>query len=169
MNTLTTQTTDALVEEINREHEEADRLQQSTIISINTLIARRVRVAALVETAKANTGQGFRTWWETNNLPDGWAARYLLIAKTAKRQKLADKNQLRLLGILPEPESDGEERNHKRRADNPLAWVKVCGKLKASLTDDRIKQMDDTERQTAAMHLKPVVELYHALTEGVGR
>lgn len=67
--------------------------------------------------------------------------------------------------IFSTRESDTEpaKRKQHRREDNPFAWVKIAGKLKATLTLKTIKAMDRHERETARFHLKPIVEHYKDL------
>jgi len=158
--------TTSLADEIRRAHELSEGREQYARASIEELIEARVETATLVEAARASVGKGqFREWWETNKLPAGWAARYLKLAKTAKRHTLGDKNQMRLIGIIPTPEpmAAGE---HQRQADNPFQWVKIAGRLVTTLTADRISAMDAMERETAKMRLKPIVELYEKLDAG---
>lgn len=162
-NTNTTiEISDNLAEQIINLHTQAEASQGVAMDRIEDLIGSRLNVAALVEAAKAKHGQHFRQWWEDNGLPDNWASRYLTIAKTAKRVHLGDKNQLRLIGILPE----GAEEPHQpqqRREENALEWIKLAGRLTTTLTADKIKNMDSFQRRLAIDKLKPFIEIYREL------
>jgi len=160
---LTTPANDQLAAEIQRLHLKAEHCQAAAMDGINDLIETRISVAALVETAKANQGHHFRLWWESNHLPTEWAARYLTIAKTAKRVKLGDKNQLRLMGILPEPTGEEETKAPQHREGGSLEWIKLAGRLNTTLTKDRINQMDKFQRRLAIDKLKPLIEIYNEL------
>ena len=155
-----------LIAQIEQHHELAERRQMDAIDGINDLVEARLSTAALVETAKANLGHRFHQWWREYGLPTDWDHKYIRIAKTRDNLQLNDRNQLRLIGILPDIEHDGDGDNQGTvRPINPFAWVKIAGKLKATLTEDTVKAMDAHERQTARLHLKPLVELYNALDE----
>jgi len=165
MKTITTEASDELAHSIRDMHLQAEEIQGRALMGISELIAARVNTSALVEAAKANTGNAFHSWWRSNNLPADWDVKYLRLAKTSKRLALTDKSQMRLIGIIsdsPEDEDDGKPPQH-RRQDNPFAWVKIAGKLKATLTPESIKAMDKHERETARVHLKPMVDLYNSL------
>jgi len=152
---------DELADQIRDRHEQANRKGAATLDSIKEAISDRVGVAYLVESAKAKHRGNFREWWRENGLPIEWAARYLKLSKTAKRAAIADKDQLRLIGLLPSATDHHE--GQASRAVNPLEWVKWAGKLSTTLTSDRVKQMDSVQRQVALRTLEPVMALYKAL------
>lgn len=146
-------------------HEKAESLQTDAIHGIQDLIDARLAVASLAESARANLGSAaYHAWWRDAGLPAEWDRKYITLAKTSKRIALTDKNQMRLIGILPEPEEEeGDTNRQKQNPDNHLAWVKIAGKLKATLTAEAISTMDTYEKQTARNHLKPLVDLYNSL------
>lgn len=156
-----------LARSINQGHTEAESIQVNALSGINALIDARVRVASLAESARAQMGAtGYHNWWRESGLPDGWGKRYITLAKTASRMSLSDKHQMRLIGIVPDyddSEDGGEQPTRSRPADNHFAWVKIAGKLRATLKPEMISVMDRYERETARNHLKPLVELYESL------
>lgn len=166
MKTITAEASEQLATSIRELHNQAEEIQGRTLVGISDLIAARVSVSTLVETAKANLGNAFHVWWRSTELPPEWETKYLRLAKTSKRLALTDKNQMRLIGILSENPEEGEgshnEQQHQRQ-ENPFAWVKIAGKLKATLTPEAIQTMDKHERETARIHLKPMVDLYNSL------
>lgn len=157
-----TELSSSLIASIQQCHEIAEANQKNAVDGLSALIIARRETAALVEKAKAETGKGFREWWDNSGLPYGWAARYLTIARTAKRNALGDKNQLRLIGILPEIET-GNKSEQQSKQVNPFAWVKAASRLAGSLPTDRISNMDDFEKREARERLKPIVDCYKAL------
>jgi len=166
MKTIDISTAEELAEHIRKLHFTAEGVQSDTIDGINRLIEARVAVATLAETARANLGNAYHQWWRDSGLPAEWDRKYITIAKTSKRLNLSDKNQLRLIGIVsdePESGADADGTRGTARQSNPFAWVKFAGKVRANLSMDDISTMDDHERETARLHLKPLVELYNAL------
>ena len=159
---ITIQASDELAHQIHNLHRSAEEKQSFASDGIQDLIDARLNVAALVETAKAAKGQHFRQWWEENNLPTAWAARYLTIAKTFKRSTLGDKNQMKLIGIIPE-DPEPEQRQQQQRPENSLEWIKLAGRLSTTLTEERIGKMDKFQRRLAMDKLKPFLEIYKKL------
>lgn len=155
--------TEALAAEIVHKHRECEGIQQDALSAITSTIEARVSVARLVETAHSLIGSGvaFAKWWREQNLPAGWAAKYLRLAKTADRNMVGDKNQLRLIGLLPEPES-GNAGNH-RKVDM-FAWTKWAGKICHTFTPEFTEKMGSIERASAAKLLEPIVELHRKLS-----
>lgn len=156
---------DALADEIKDKHAQCGEIQSATMEHIAATIDARVAVARLVETAAATIGSGvgFAKWWRDRDMPVGWAAKYLKLAKTADRHTLGDKGQLRLVGLLPEPEG-GNEGNQRER--NPFEWTKWAGKIKARLTIESIGTMGRMDREVAMKQLEPLVAVYEALKAG---
>jgi len=119
-------------------------------------------IASLVETVHAALGgRRFMAWWDEQKMPPGWAARYLKLARTADRRTLADKDQLRLIGVLPEPETTTT--GQSRRRPNPFAWIKWTAKIRKSFPEQSLEVMDEAERKAALKHLKPIRELIDRL------
>lgn len=160
--TTTIEIADNLANQIIILHTQAEVSQEVAMGRIEDLIDSRLNVAALVEAAKARHGQHFKQWWDDNELPSNWAARYLTIAKTSKRVHLGDKNQMRLIGILPEGAEEPQQ-PQQRREENALEWIKLAGRLTTTLTSDRIKSMDNFQRRLAIDKLKPFIEIYREL------
>lgn len=157
------QATDSLAAEIQKRHKACQSVQNSALKKIEDTIAARIEVARLVEAAHASIGSGckFAQWWRERKLPVGWAEKYLRLAKTADRHTLGDKNQLRLIGLLPEAE---ESDHSEARESNPFCWTKWAGKIKMTLTLDRINGMSRIDREIAARQLEPLVKVYNQLT-----
>ena len=155
----------ALADEIKQRHEACQWIQEGAIQSIHDTIKARVEVARLVEAAHATIGSGvrFAKWWRDADMPVGWAAKYLTLAKTADRHALGDKGQLRLIGLLPEAEH-GNQGQH--REPSAFAWTGWAGKIRRTLTPEAIKGMGQTDREVAAKQLEPLVEVYNELKGG---
>lgn len=151
---------DQLITEIKSLHASADDLQDKAKSSILDTIAARLNVSELVAIAKARHGHHINKWWVDNDLPKDWLNRYITINKTARRAGLMDKNQLRLIGILPEPDSERASPEVKR--SNPMQWIKSAARLPATIDMDR---MDQFERSVAIKQLKPIVDIYNKLNE----
>jgi hypothetical protein len=126
---------------------------------VNDLVRDRIAVATLAEKAKAELGSRFAQWWRENGLPADWDWRYIRIAKN-KQRWIDNPNQL-LLAI----ESDEGREPQQRRGEDCMAWVKTAGRLRATLTTEKIGAMTADERQTARLHLAPLVELYNRLED----
>lgn len=156
---------DSLALQIATSHEQAEQAQTKALAEVSSLIELRTQTAEFVATAKASSGKWFRQWWVDSNLPDSWAARYLRINKTAQRNKLGDKNQLQLIGLLPKPEGSTRGTGTAKPA-NPFQWINHCGKLKKAFAAIDIGSMDTFEKKSAAEQLKPIVEYYERLTQG---
>ena len=159
---LPTITSEALACEIARLHIDADEKEFFALNAISDLTVARVNVATLAEKAKAELGQGYHKWWRDNGLADGWDGAYIVIAKR-KQRFFDDPKQLLMFGAGP-AESDGAQQ--MRRVEDRAAWIKSVGKLRASLTTERIDEMTRDERIAARMHLEPLVELYNKLEGG---
>lgn len=150
---------DTLSDSIRQRHFEAERLQDSAMANISALIEKRIEAASLVESARAQLGRAaFREWWKESGLPLEWDSRYLRLAKTAARARLMDRNQLRLVGILPEAESDGKEL--RQRDQGFSAWAKNVGKIQRMIQPEKVKAWTRDERAIAASILKPLAEAY---------
>jgi predicted transcriptional regulator len=158
---ITIQASDELAHQIHTLHRSAEDKQAFATDGIQELIDARLNVAALVETAKAAKGQHFRQWWDDQQLPTAWAARYLTIAKTFKRSTLGDKNQMKLIGIIPQDEQ--EQRPQQQREENSLEWIKLAGRLSTTLTEERISKMDNFQRRLAMDKLEPFIAIYKKL------
>ena len=155
---------DALANEIKARHESCNDIQQHATEAITATIGARVEVARLVEAAHSQirSSVAFAKWWRDQGMPDGWAAKYLRLAKTAGRNTIGDKGQLRLCGILPEAESGNDG---QRRDPNPFEWTKWAGKIRARLTVDSVQSMGEVDRAVAMKQLKPLVDIYEALNK----
>lgn len=162
MEAITTETTEAFAIRIKELHEAAEDYQLNTLATIQELIKKRVECAALVEAAKNAKGHAFRQFWEDAGLPLEWAPKYLKIAKTAARDTLGDKNQMRLIGIIPEHAEETTEPQTRRPVDS-LAWIKTIGKLNTNLTEETIKGMDRFQRDLAIEKMKPLVETFYKI------
>ncbi len=149
-----------IISEIKTLHANADKLQDTAKDNILDTINARINVAELVAIAKAKHGHHIGRWWVDNDMPKDWLHRYITIHKTASRAELMDKNQLRLIGILPEPDSERATPEVKR--SNPMQWVKSAAKL-PSIID--VYRMDTYEQTVALGQLKPIVDIYNVLIE----
>jgi hypothetical protein len=154
--TQQTESLAALAEDIKARHETCQLMQGEAVEFIGQTITARVEVSRLVETAHSIMGgAAFVAWWRDLDMPHGWAGKYLRLAKTADRCALGDKSQLRLCGILPEaePGNDGQ-----RREANPWQWTGYVGKIRASLTPERISSMGSVDREVALQQVEPLLE-----------
>lgn len=154
---------DALAEAIRQRHEFAEEAKKLAADGITHAMQCYVETSQLVEALKNQTGNRFRQFWRDHQLPAGWDAKYLRLARTAKR--LPDKDQLRLIGIIPEAED--HHQNQQSQAPNPFAWVKWANKASSELTPERIERMDSFERRSAMERIKPLVDIYERLKAAV--
>lgn len=159
------ESTSALADEIKQRHQACEGIQSGALEAISNTITHRIEVARLVETAAATIGSGvrFAKWWRDMDMPVGWAAKYLTLARTADRHALGDKGQLRLIGLLPEAEHG---HTGEKRERNLFAWTGWAGKIRRTLTDETIEAMGQTDREVAAKQLEPLVDLHRRLTGG---
>ncbi len=74
---------------------------------------------------------------------------------------IGDKGQLRLIGLLPEPEG-GNAGN--QRPVNKYGWTKWAGKIGQTFTPEFISNMGSIERASAAKLLEPLVRLHKQLS-----
>lgn len=139
---------------------EAFRSEAGEICSVAITIAREV------ETAWATLGgRRFKEWWDAQKLPVGWADRYLTLAKTAERHTLGDKDQLRLIGVLPEADGHNEGVQRERTG---YEWLKHVGKINSTVTVQDIGRMGAAEQRMAYEKLKPLKALIAALESSLG-
>lgn len=153
------ESTAAIASEIKRRHEACQQVQSTAVGWIGQTIKARIEVAGLVEAAHATIGSGvkFAKWWREMDMPCGWAVKYLRLAKTADRHTLGDKDQLRLIGLLPEPEKGA---SGVAREPNLFIWTKWAGKIRTTLTPESIAKMSTMDREIAARQLEPLVKVY---------
>jgi hypothetical protein len=139
-------------------HERHEQLMQKGGNLRDAMVAHceeAIRIARLVEAMHAQLGgRRFADWWHEQRLPVGWAERYMRLAHTAERNTLGDKDQLRLIGILPEAEAGSDPQ--KRQEQNPYEWVKLTGRLTAVLTPEAIRSMGEVDRRVALQKLEPM-------------
>ena len=152
---------DTQAETIRERHGQLMAKMDMTKDCVQSTITDAFDIAKLVEAARATIGSQFAKWWRDQDLPAGWVARYIKLAKTAGRNTLGDKDQLRLIGILPEADTHND--NQRAHGADPFAWTKQAGKLKAAFTVQSVGGLSKVERITAMQHLKPIVEVYEAL------
>lgn len=149
---------DASAEEIRRRHEQMMRDRDIAISETEKVCHEAFDIAVLVSAVhKQVGGRRFAEWWREKNMPVGWADRYLKLARTAGRRDLPDKDQLRLIGVLPEPE-ESTIGQHKRQP-NPFAWIKWSAKITRNFPAEAVETMDEADRIAALKHLQPIKEL----------
>ncbi len=164
---MTQDALEALAVQIDARHTtnlgRVEALRSDTI----TLCNEAFEISKLVMSAFETLGpRRFVTWWRERNLPPGWARRYLTLNRTAGRHTLGDKDQLRLIGILPEAESDNVGSN--KRQENHLGWLSHVGKINRSVTVQTIGKMSRPEVVMALQKLAPIRELIKALEARTG-
>jgi len=149
-------------DEIMQRHAGLMARRDSLLGETHKVLHEAADIAILVETVHAELGgRRFVHWWRDQNMPPGWAEKYLRLARTRKRNAIADKDQLRLIGVLPAPETTTQ--GQQARAANPYAWIKWSAKISKSFPTESIKGMDETDRQMALKHLEPIAELIDSL------
>jgi hypothetical protein len=168
---LTTETADVMAGEVARLHELAEQRQGSVLNEAQSLFAIRRQCASIVEAAHANMGGArFLGWWNSHGLPVGWASRYLRISRTSDRKAIADKGQLRLMGVIPDVEIGEHEEFYRqscRSTSNPLGWMNPFVKFKARFTDEVIDSFDDVQREIARREIEPLVKIYNKLSNPI--
>lgn len=157
---------DSIAEEIQRLHDEAEHAQAVARESIENLVAIRRKAGALAETARNADRKNFHKWWRDAGLPEEWDSRYCRIANASHRNAMGDKIQLQLVGVLPPAEARAATQSAV--SENPFAWTKMAGKLKASLSDEKLSKMDDATRVVAIKHIKPIADLFVKLGGKLG-
>ena len=147
--------------EINRRHKALEARTEAARSVILETCEEAISIARIVESAHTTLGgKGFKDWWDEQKLPVGWCSKYLTLARTAERETLGDKDQMRLIGIIPESESHNEG---NRREQDDLGWIKHIGKARQVLTIEKLKTMNSTERHVAKEQLRPLVEMFNAI------
>lgn len=155
--------TDELARNIHERHSELQCSVASVRASAEEACKEAINIAQLVAIAHAELGgKRFIEWWREQKLPNGWAGKYLRIAATASRKTIGDKDQLRMIGILPESDSHnaGTERERKKSG---IDWAKWIGKTRAELSKERVSRMSRTEAEVAITLMKPLIEVYNEL------
>ena len=152
--------------EIRRKHEEFLQERYHAGNYLKATCEKALGIAALVEQVHATLGGArFATWWRDQNLPQGFDKTYLRIARTKRDNIEADKDQLRLLGILPEPQGHNEGTSHK--GETSFAWIKWASKIPSALPVEKVKSMDEADRRAALKHLEPIERLIAAIRAGL--
>lgn len=152
--------------EIMRQHEDFIQTRYHAGNYLKSTCEAAIRISALVEQVHATLGGArFAQWWRDQGLPDGWGKRYLTISKSRRDNIEADKDQLRLIGLLPEP--SGHNEGHTRQDHSAFAWIKWAAKIPKSFSVDRAKGMDETDRRAALKHLEPIERLIAELKSGL--
>lgn len=127
MNTEETTIIDPLAVEIGEKHEDAEAIAQEATTRIRQAILARQEVGALVEMANNHHGKRIREWW-TNNLPQidlAVGKKYLQLHRIAGRSD-ADKRQLILAGLLPQPTLNAPQ---NQLPPDPLRWMRLVIRL----------------------------------------
>ncbi len=158
-----------MAQEVMRLHDLAERQQGSVLNEAQGLFAIRRQCASIVEAAHANMGGArFLAWWNDHNLPVGWGERYLRISRTSDRKAIADKGQLRLMGVIPDVEIGEHEEAYRqscRASTNPLGWMSPFVKFKARFTNEVIESFDEVQCEIARREIEPLVQLYNKLAD----
>lgn len=153
---LGNQSREALAREIHDRHNALEKRAGETRDAITATCSEAMELAKLVEAAHSSMGgKQFALWWREQKLPVGFAEKYLTLARTSDRHTLGDKDQLRLIGVLPEAEHGAAEQQQRQQA-NPLAWVSYAGKLNASITIESVRAMPAAERHIVLQKLLPL-------------
>lgn len=158
----------SLAGEIRERHEankdRVERLRAATV----SLWSEAVEISKLAMSAYEITKGGIRfgQWWTEQGLPAGWAAKYLRINRTASRRVLADKDQLRLIGVMDEAETHND--GQKPRQENPWAWTRYVGKINGYLRLNEVSRMSPTEAKLALKSLEPLEAIAKVLKERAG-
>lgn len=159
---LTSEALTASANIIREKHEDLENLKGSAIEALTATMDLAVEISSLVEQAHAQLGGArFAQWWREQGLPAGWNQKYLTLAKSKRANRLADKDQLRLIGFLETPEGGNPGQQRKR---NPFEFIKWSGKIAKSFEEVDIASLSDADREGYAKHLEPVAKLYNQLT-----
>jgi hypothetical protein len=152
--------------EIRRRHEKLEQEKYHAVNFVASALKEAVEIATLVEQVHATLGGArFAQWWRDQNLPEGWGRRYLTIANSKRDNGLIDKDQLRLLGILPDPQ--GHNEGTSRKGETSFAWIKWASKIPSALPVEKVKDMDEADRRATLKHLEPIERLIAALRSGL--
>jgi hypothetical protein len=149
---------DSIAEEIQRLHDEAEDAQSVARESIENLIAIRRKAGALAETARNADRKNFHKWWRDAGLPEEWDSRYCRIANASHRNAMGDKIQLQLVGALPPAEARAATQSSV--SENPFAWTKFAGKLRTSLSEEKLAAFDEGDKEIACKQLAPIAQLF---------
>lgn len=148
----------AAANEIKARHDHMIRHRETAVNDMHQVCLEAIEIAGLVETVHSELGgRRFVEWWRSCDLPVGWADRYLRLARTAERAQLHDKDQLRLIGILPE--AVGTTAGQQHRDPNPFAWIRWTQKIIKTIPVESVESMDAADRSAALKHLQPIKEL----------
>lgn len=154
---------DPIAKEICKQHALAVESTKNAQSAINTAIERWSKCGEFAEVAFGMAGGNtakFMRQWKDMGLPVSEARRLMRIARTFQRNTLGDKDQLRLIGLLPEAEQGNEGQG---RSKDSFAWLNWAGKINAAVTDDSIDRMADVERKIALAKLEPLKRLIERL------
>ena len=148
--------------QIKAKHDNMLQRRDGAAEEIASVCHDAAEIAFLVQTVHSEMGGArFAHWWREQDMPAGWAAKYLRLAKTANRKALADKDQLRLIGVLPEPDTHND--NQSPRPVNPFAWIKWSGKIASAFKPMQIGSMDEADRFAALKNLEPIEKIIREL------
>lgn len=154
--------------EIRNRHAE---LEQETYHARNfaqAACSKALEISTLVEQVHATLGgPRFASWWRDQNLPAGWGKKYLTIARTRREQIELDKDQLRLIGILPDNHHGNPGTHHQADGQSSFAWIKWAAKIPAAIPPEKVKDMDEADRRSALKHLEPIKRLIEELERGI--
>ena len=161
---MNTELTTATANRINELHQTVLDSVKGATDSVNAAMMASVEIGGHLE----QISKGQRIAWCRDNCPQlshKQIAAYLGISATYRRrpENTIDNRFFTLLGMTSDDEEDHENNRNNKHEPNPYAWVKLAGKLRSLLTTDHIKTMDRSEKETARLHLKPMVDLYNAL------
>jgi len=155
---LTSASLEAASSEIKARHDALIQSREDALTKVSEVCAEAVSIAAIVEQAHSILGGvGFAKWWRDQEMPAGWGKKYLTLARTKRDNLIADKDQLRLIGIIPEAANHNDQ--HQERQQNPFAWIKWSNKISKTFSQMDIKSFDETDRLAALKHLQPIKEI----------
>ena len=154
----------ATANRINELHQTVLDSVKGATDSVNAAMMASVEIGGYLQ----QISNGQRIAWCRDNCPlitHKQIAAYIGINTTYRKRPdtTIDHRFFALLGMTSEDGEDDEDNRNNKRESNPYAWVKLAGKLRSLLTTEHIKTMDRSEKETARLHLKPMVDLYNAL------
>ena len=153
---------EASANEIKEMHIAMMRQRDYALEQISGVCEQALSISAMVEQVHGSLGgAAFAKWWRDNEMPIGWGKKYMTLAKTKRDNRLADKDQMRLIGIIPEPDTHNDQ--HQKQKLNPFAWIKWCSKIHKTFDQMDITTFDDADRFAALEHLKPIKEIINQL------
>ena len=164
---MNTELTTELASEIQRTHLIAQELATSAQDNAERAIAAAVECGNYIKDAR-EIHKGRLLAWLRDTIPGltgEQAKAYLSIANLHKDREChaLEAHQLRLLGIMPHPEREGQQ-SHVVDASKWISYVgKVYSGLKRIEEFKPLDQWGQEEKDVALAHLEPINEIYKRL------